>query len=52
MRNKEKLMEILLWIIGTVVVLLFLGIAIAIEDDNKWKGPPEAKGEYTFFDDF
>lgn len=45
-------METIGWILGTAVVLLFLGIALAIEDDNKYKGPPEAKGECTFPDDY
>lgn len=28
-------METLFWILGTAVILLFLGVTVAIEDENK-----------------
>ena len=45
-------METLLWILGALVLLLFLAIALAIENENKWKGPPELEGVNTFPDDY
>lgn len=36
-------MKSLLWILGIAVVLLFLVIVFAIEDNNKWKDPAKEK---------
>lgn len=38
------MINIMLSILLVINVLLFLGIAIAIENDNKWKGPKGPEG--------
>lgn len=36
-------METILWILGTAVILLFLGVTVGIEDNNELKEPAEEK---------